>query len=86
MSLYIMCTLCDSDNKLKLFGIGQSGSTRDAINKQEMESFEITLPDLEKINQFGKLVDKIFNKICLNENEILKLQTVLDLILSRLKR
>lgn len=37
MSYYIMCTLCTSENKAKLLGIGQSGSTREAINKQELE-------------------------------------------------
>ena len=41
MSYYIMCTLCTSENKAKLLGIGQSGSTREAINKQELERFEI---------------------------------------------
>ena len=40
MSYYIMCTLCTSENKAKLLGIGQSGSTREAINKQELERFE----------------------------------------------
>ena len=40
-SYYIMFTLCSADNKAKLLGIGQSGSTREAINKQELESFEI---------------------------------------------
>lgn len=41
MSYFIMATLCYTENKAKLLGIGQSGSTREAINKQEMESFQI---------------------------------------------
>ena len=46
MSYYIMFTLCSASNKAKLLGIGQSGSTREAINKQELESFEIPIPAL----------------------------------------
>ena len=44
MSYYIMTTLCSAENKAKLMGIAQSGSTREAINKQEMESFSIPVP------------------------------------------
>ena len=55
MSYYIMFTLCSIDNKTKLLGIGQSGSTREAINKQELESFEIPIPDETMLNQFGSL-------------------------------
>lgn len=54
MSYYIMFTLCFADNKAKLLGIGQSGSTREAINKQELETYEIPLPDDTALNKFGK--------------------------------
>lgn len=60
MSYYIMFTLCAADNKAKLLGIGQSGSTREAINKQELESFEIPLPEDAILNQFGVAAKDIY--------------------------
>lgn len=59
MSYYIMCTLCTSENKAKLLGIGQSGSTREAINKQELERFEIPVPSDEELERFGEIATKI---------------------------
>lgn len=58
MSYYIMFTLCAAENKAKLLGIGQSGSTREAINKQELESFEIPLPDEAMIQEFGAVATR----------------------------
>ena len=37
--LRIMFTLCAADNKAKHYGYWSIGSTREAINKQELESF-----------------------------------------------
>lgn len=63
MSYYIMFTLCAADNKAKLLGIGQSGSTREAINKQELESFEIPIPDETTLNQFSSSAKSLYEKI-----------------------
>lgn len=84
MSYYIMCTLCTSENKAKLLGIGQSGSTREAINKQELESFEIPVPSDEKLESFGKIAAKIYAFIFSNTNEIRMLCDMKDTLLTKL--
>ncbi len=84
MSYYIMCTLCTSENKAKLLGIGQSGSTREAINKQELESFEIPVPSDEELESFGKIATKIYAFIFSNTNEIRMLGDMKDTLLTKL--
>ncbi len=84
MSYYIMCTLCTSENKAKLLGIGQSGSTREAINKQELERFEIPVPSDEELERFGKIATKIYALIFSNTNEIRMLCDMKDTLLTKL--
>ena len=84
MSYYIMCTLCTSENKAKLLGIGQSGSTREAINKQELERFEIPVPSDEELERFGKIATKIYALIFSNTNEIRMLYDMKDTLLTKL--
>ena len=84
MSYYIMFTLCSADNKAKLLGIGQSGSTREAINKQELESFEIPLPDDNAINKFGEAAKRVYEYIRCNIKEILALEEMKTVLLAQL--
>ena len=84
MSYYIMFTLCSADNKAKLLGIGQSGSTREAINKQELESFEIPLPDDALVQDFGTAAKKIYNHIQTNVREIHALDEMKKVLLAQL--
>lgn len=84
MSYYIMCTLCTSENKAKLLGIGQSGSTREAINKQELERFEIPVPSDEELERFGEIATKIYALIFSNTNEIRMLCDIKDTLLTKL--
>lgn len=84
MSYYIMCTLCTSENKAKLLGIGQSGSTREAINKQELERFEIPVPSDEDLERFGEIATKIYALIFSNTNEIRMLCDMKDTLLTKL--
>ena len=84
MSYYLMITLCEQSNKNRLLGIGQAGSTREAINKQEMEAFKIPLPDSDAINLFGANTDACFRQI---HNAILQTENLLSIrnaILSQL--
>ena len=83
-SYYIMCTLCTSENKAKLLGIGQSGSTREAINKQELERFEIPVPSDEELERFGEIATKIYALIFSNTNEIRMLCDMKDTLLTKL--
>ena len=84
MSYYIMCTLCTSENKAKLLGIGQSASTREAINKQELERFEIPVPSDEELERFGEIATKIYALIFSNTNEIRMLCDMKDTLLTKL--
>ena len=84
MSYYIMCTLCTSENKAKLLGIGQSGSTREEINKQELERFEIPVPSDEELERFGEIATKIYALIFSNTNEIRMLCDMKDTLLTKL--
>lgn len=84
MSYYIMFTLCSIDNKTKLLGIGQSGSTREAINKQELESFEIPIPDETMLNQFGSLAKSLYENIYTNVKEIRVLNEMKKVLLVQL--
>ena len=84
MSYYIMCTLCTSENKAKLLGIGQSGSTREAINKQELERFEIPVPSDEELERFGEIATKIYALIFSNTNEMRMLCDMKDTLLTKL--
>lgn len=84
MSYYLMFALCDPDNKNKLFGIAQSGSTREAINKQEMDQFQVLLPSDSQIAEFGNIAQKTYAKIKQNTAEIRKLSNMTSILLSQL--
>ena len=84
MSYYLMFSLCNPDNKNKLFGIAQSGSTREAINKQEMDTFQIILPSDKQIAEFGNIAHKSYSKIKQNSAEIRKLSDMTSILLSQL--
>lgn len=84
MSYYLMFALCDPENKNKLFGIAQSGSTREAINKLEMEQFQVLLPSDSQIAEFGNIAQKTYAKIKQNTAEIRKLSNMTSILLSQL--
>ena len=84
MSYYIMFTLCSASNKAKLLGIGQSGSTREAINKQELESFEIPIPDDDSLNKFGEIALCAYKNIQCNVKEIRLLEDMKSVLLAQL--
>lgn len=84
MSYFIMCTLCAPENKAILLDIGQSGSTREAINKQELESFEIPVPTGKEIEEFGKVATTIYSQIHSNTQEIQTLDSLKDTLLTQL--
>lgn len=86
MSYLIMCTLCHPFFKKQLLGIGQSGSTREAINKGEMETFEIIVPDDETVSSFGGQSEAIYQQIVHGIREIELLETMRTAMLSQLGR
>ena len=84
MSYYLLCVLCANENKQILLGIGQSGSTREAINQQELKGFIIVKPPEQIVNDFGKMAATIFRKINDNSSEILRLVELQAILLSKL--
>lgn len=84
MSYYIMFTLCSAGNKARILGICQSGSTREAINKQELESFKIPIPDETKLKHFASLAKTFYGNIHANVKEIRALNEIKKLLLAQL--
>ena len=84
MSYYIMTTLCSAENKGKLMGIAQSGSTREAINKQEMESFSIPVPPAKEVQDFEIKARGLYESVIRNTEEIMRLNVMQQLLLSQL--
>ncbi len=84
LNLFLMCSLCDSDNKKLLLGISQSGSTREAINKQEMENFTISIPNSKTLEEFNRKCKPIQNEREVIQREIAKLQELKQLVISRI--
>ena len=84
MSYYVMTTLCSAENKAKLLGIAQSGSTREAINKQEMESFSIPVPPTKEVQDFEIKARGLYESVIRNTEEIMRLNVMQQLLLSQL--
>lgn len=82
MGYYLMFTLCSNDYKTKLLGIGQSGSTREAINKKEMENFQIPVPQMNEINSFGQIAERSYSQIHKNNKEIMLLNELRESLLT----
>lgn len=55
ISHYLLCLLCSSDYKQKLLGSSESGSTRQALTKTEVEALSVLFP-------FNKVLDKFEEK------------------------
>ena len=84
LNLFLMCSLCDIDNKNLLLGISQSGSTREAINKQEMENFSVSIPSNEELESFNRKCKPIQNEREIIQMEIFKLLELQQLLISRI--
>ncbi|WP_044173524.1 restriction endonuclease subunit S [Flectobacillus major] len=84
ISFYLLLNLCSTDSKNILLGISQSGSTREAITKSEIEEFEIIIPQTSLLERFEGLIQKIFSAKDLKSLENQKLTELKDLLLSKL--
>lgn len=84
LAFYLLCLLCSSDNKAKLLGISQSGSTREAITKEEVDGFKVVVPNAIIAKNFDDNMSKVFGMMeieILNNNKLNELQ---NLLLSKL--
>ncbi len=84
ISFYLLLNLCSTDSKNTLLGISQSGSTREAITKSEIEEFQIIVPDAEKLKEFESKMQKIFSIKDYKSKENQKLTELKELLLSKL--
>jgi len=57
--IFLQRLLVNENYQGKLLQIAKSGATREAINKQQLESLEIMIPPLELQNQFASFVKEI---------------------------
>ena len=57
--IFLQGLLVNENYQGKLLQIAKSGATREAINKQQLESLEIMIPTLELQNQFASFVEEI---------------------------
>jgi type I restriction enzyme S subunit len=83
---YLLCLLCYADTKAKLLGISQSGSTREAITKSEIEDFLILKPNEGTIKFFEKKATNIFEQIEINIALNNKLNNLKELLLSKMAK
>lgn len=84
ISFYLLLNLCSTDSKKTFLGISQSGSTREAITKSEIEEFEIVVPDSYKLREFENKMKIIFSIKDLKSLENQKLIELKELLLSKL--
>ena len=84
ISFFLLLNLCSTDSKNTLLGISQSGSTREAITKSEIEDFVILLPKEEVLLNFETLMKQKFLFKDLKSKENQKLSELKDLLLSKL--
>lgn len=86
ISFYLLMNLCSSESKNVLLGISQSGSTREAITKSEIEDFKIIIPDYLLLKNFEEIMVKSFfsKNIYLKGNQ--KLFELENLILSKMTK
>ena len=84
LTYYLLCLLCYSENKARLLGISQSGSTREAITKEEVEGFEVIVPTEIIAKSFDLKMRKVFELIEFKIQYKNKLKELQDLLLSKL--
>ena len=61
-----------------------TGAAQPKINQANLKSFPITIPDSEVLDRFNSVVHPLFAGKLNNEKEIRKLETIRELLLSRL--
>ena len=61
-----------------------TGAAQPKINQANLKSFPITIPDSEVLDRFNSVVHPLFDGKLNNEKEIRKLETIRELLLSRL--
>jgi type I restriction enzyme S subunit len=84
LAFYLLCVLCYSDNKARLLGISQAGSTREALTKEEVEAFNIVIPSASVLKKFHTFAGKIVKMIEVRSLSNSKFIDLRNLLLSKL--
>ena len=84
MSYYLLCTLCSDEAKRTLLGMSQSGSTREAITKGEIESFKIIIPPTDLLKVYENQAEVIFAHADIHKQEYFKLAELQSLLLAKM--
>jgi len=81
---FVHAAINSDENKRQLLSYAQTGSTREALTKETVSSFEITLPVTHLVSQFGEFAEEAFRQREKLAFQNQKLQTARDLLLPRL--
>ena len=85
-SNYVLCALCSTFYKKKLIGVSESGSTREAITKEDIENFDLLFPDKILLEGFNKKLEVIFQYQGQRNLENESLYLMRDLLLSKMTK
>lgn len=72
------------ERKRQLLSYAQKGSTREALTKETVSNFEITLPTADLMRRFGEIAADAFRQRELLAQQTQKLRSIRDLLLPRL--
>ena len=60
ITYYLLCNLCSDESKTHLVGVSESGSTRQAITKSDLQNHSVILPSSEVLELFESYCQKLF--------------------------
>lgn len=86
LNYYMLLNLTSTESKNVLLGISQSGSTREAITKSDIENFNMTIPQRALLGYYNSKISNVFHFIDTARIESNKLKELQSLLLSRLAR
>ena len=75
--IFLQGLLVNENYQGKLLQIAKSGATREAINKQQLESLEIMIPPLELQNQFASFVQEIDKSRLLSNHSLFLIKSLI---------
>ena len=75
--IFLQGLLVNENYQGKLLQIAKSGATREAINKQQLESLEIMIPPLEFQNQFASFVQEIDKSRLLSNHSLFLIKSLI---------
>ena len=61
-----------------------TGAAQPKINQANLRSFSTTIPDGNTLNEFNRLIAPMFDNRLSNESEILELEAMKEMLLSRM--